>query len=82
MDLLMMPAHNALYLFLEVRREHLLEDTLSKIINGNLNFRKPLRVQFVGEPGIDEGGVRKEFFMLLIKQLFDPNFGMFTYNEK
>jgi hypothetical protein len=26
--------------------------------------------------------VRKEFFQLLIKQLFDPNFGMFSYNEK
>lgn len=47
-----------------------------------MNFKKPLRVMFVGEPGIDEGGVRKEFFQLLIKQLFDPNFGMFTYNEK
>lgn len=32
-----------------------------------MNFKKQLRVQFVGEPGIDEGGVRKEFFQLLIK---------------
>jgi ubiquitin-protein ligase E3 A len=31
----------------------------------------------VGEPGIDEGGVRKEFFQLLIKNLFDPQYGMF-----
>lgn len=26
--------------------------------------------------------MRKEFFQLIIKELFDPNFGMFLYNEK
>lgn len=51
------------------------------ICNSNINLRKPLRVSFKGEQGIDEGGVKKEFFMLLIKELFDPNYGMFTYNE-
>jgi ubiquitin-protein ligase E3 A len=37
---------------------------------------------FKGEPGIDEGGVRKEFFQLLIKELFNPNYAMFNFNEK
>ena len=36
----------------------------------------------MGEPGVDEGGVRKEFFQILVKKLFDPSYGMFTYNEK
>jgi hypothetical protein len=62
MDLLLQPGLSSMYLFLEVRRDHILEDTLNRIINPGLNFKKPLRVQFVGEPGIDEGGVRKEFF--------------------
>jgi ubiquitin-protein ligase E3 A len=70
------------YLMLEVRRENILEDTLNKIVNPGMNFKKPLRVSFVGEPGLDEGGVRKEFFQILIKALFDPNFAMFNYNEK
>jgi len=52
----------SMYLLIEVRREHILEDTLNKIVNAGLNFKKPLRIQFKGEPGIDEGGVRKEFF--------------------
>jgi len=81
-NLLMMPAENALFLFLEVRREFLLEDTLNIISNGSMNLKKPLRVQFVGEPGIDEGGVRKEFFQILLKKLFDPSYGMFSYNER
>ncbi len=36
-------------------------------------------MSFVGEEGIDEGGVRKEFFQLLTSQLFDIQYGMFTY---
>jgi len=41
-----------------------------------------MRVVFKGEPGVDEGGVRKEFFQLLIKQLFNPDYAMFNFNEK
>jgi len=36
-------------------------------------------VKFYGEEGIDQGGVKKEYFMLLLRQLFDLNYGMFTY---
>jgi hypothetical protein len=50
------------YLILRVRRSNIVEDTLKYINNSNLNLKKPLKVMFEGEPGIDEGGVRKEFF--------------------
>ena len=42
------------------------------------NLLKPLRVIFEGEPAIDEGGVRKEFFQLLLEKLFQPECGMGT----
>ncbi|KUF88030.1 hypothetical protein AM588_10003172 [Phytophthora nicotianae] len=45
-------------------------------------LKKPLKVKFVGEEGIDEGGVQKEFFQILIRQLLDPAYGMFTYDEE
>lgn len=70
-----------IYLIFDVRRENLIEDTLNIIIKSNLNFKKPLKVKFRGEQGVDEGGVKKEFFMLLIRQLFEVDYGMFTYNE-
>ncbi len=70
-----------LYLMMEIRRDNLIEDSLNFISNPELNFKKQLRVKFNGEQGVDEGGVKKEFFMLLIRQLFDPAYGMFTYNE-
>mmetsp|Transcript_13629 Transcript_13629/g.13649 ORF Transcript_13629/g.13649 Transcript_13629/m.13649 type:complete len:210 (-) Transcript_13629:502-1131(-) len=67
-----------IYAILEVRRDNLIEDTLSQISSGRINFRKPLRVIFIGEEGIDAGGVKKEFFQLIIKELFDPSFSMFN----
>jgi len=60
------------YLILKVRREFLIQDTLMEIQRHPDDLRKPLKVHFVGEEGVDEGGVQKEFFQLLIRQVFDP----------
>ena len=38
------------------------------------------KVSFVGEPGLDMGGLTKEWFQLLIKQIFDAEYGMFVYH--
>jgi len=66
------------FLVLKVRRNSLVEDALQQL--GKLRpqqFKKPLKVIFDGEEGVDEGGVRKEFFQLLIEQLYDEAYGMF-----
>lgn len=69
------------YFILQIRREHLLEDALSQLGNGSVNFRKQLKVRFVGEEGVDAGGLKKEFFQLIVRELFDPVFSMFLYCE-
>ncbi len=44
----------------QVRRgEHLVHDTLLQIQNAGSAIRRPLKVQFIGEEGVDEGGVQK-----------------------
>ena len=40
-----------------------------------VDLRKQLRVEFKGEEGLDEGGLQKELFQLLIEQLLDPMYG-------
>ncbi|KAG4087328.1 hypothetical protein H8356DRAFT_1730130 [Neocallimastix lanati (nom. inval.)] len=71
------------YLVLEVRRDHLIRDVLYGLEDqSSHDLKKQLRVQFIGEEGIDEGGVQKEFFQLCIKELFDPMYGMFKFNEE
>jgi len=68
------------YFVLEIRREHLVKDTLSQILKGSNELKKPLKVKFVGggEEGMDQGGVQKEFFQVLLNRLLDPNYGMFV----
>lgn len=70
------------YCAIEIRRDNLIETTLNAISNPNLNFKKQLKVSFIGEQGVDAGGVTKEFFQLIIKQIFDPAYSMFNYNEE
>eukprot|EP00798_Chlamydomonas_sp_ICE-L_P023307 gene23307-30545_t len=43
---------------------------------------KPLRVHFIGEDGIDAGGVKKEFFLLLIAELLSPEIGLLEQQEE
>ena len=70
---------------LQIRRDALLPDALQQILQNPRDLKKPLRVQFtsagVPEEGLDEGGVTKEFFQLLVREVFDPELGMFHVLE-
>ncbi|BDD54654.1 hypothetical protein MAP00_000255 [Monascus purpureus] len=67
------------YLVLRVRRECLVEDSLqgvSEVVGtGEEEIKKGLRIEFVGEEGVDAGGLRKEWFLLLVREVFDPLHG-------
>ncbi|ODA81657.1 hypothetical protein RJ55_00159 [Drechmeria coniospora] len=73
------------YLNLEVRRDCLVDDSLkavSEVIgSGSEDAKKALRITFTGEEGIDGGGLRKEWFLLLVREVFNPDHGMFMYDE-
>ncbi|CAO3617098.1 unnamed protein product [Cunninghamella echinulata] len=74
---------NSPYLVLEVRRDHIIEDTLQQLEEKSIHdLKKQLRIQFIGEEGVDEGGVQKEFFQLMVRELFDAKYGMFSFNEE
>ncbi|KAL8727840.1 MAG: hypothetical protein Q9166_005786 [cf. Caloplaca sp. 2 TL-2023] len=71
------------YLLLRVRRECLVEDSLrgvSEVVgSGQEDIKKSLRIAFHGEEGVDAGG--KEWFLLLVREVFDPEHGMFVYDD-
>ena len=48
-----------------VRRGCILEDTLVALRSG-FDEKKHFRVRFLGEPAVDAGGPRREYFMLLM----------------
>lgn len=47
-----------------------------------LSFFKIVKVSFIGEEAEDAGGVRKEFFMSLLREILDPKYGMFRSYEE
>ncbi|KAJ3123578.1 putative E3 ubiquitin-protein ligase HTD2 [Physocladia obscura] len=69
---------NSPYLHLEVRRDHVVRDSIAQLATKTTHdLKKQLRVTFVGEEGIDDGGIQKEFFQMIVKQIFNPTHGMF-----
>jgi hypothetical protein len=62
---------------IQVRRSNILDDSLRALSTQSKNYRKQMKVKFIGEQGVDQGGVKKEFFHLLMKELFNPNYAMF-----
>ncbi|KAK7205250.1 hypothetical protein BZA70DRAFT_279422 [Myxozyma melibiosi] len=70
------------HLVLKVRRECIIDDSLRQISNNEMELKKGLKIEFVGEDGVDAGGLRKEWFLLLVREMFDPMNGMFIYDEE
>ncbi|XP_052120401.1 ubiquitin-protein ligase E3A isoform X2 [Frankliniella occidentalis] len=74
------------FLRLKVRRDHIIDDALVELemvaMENPKDLKKQLVVEFEGEQGIDEGGVSKEFFQLIVEEIFNPDYGMFTWNQE
>lgn len=60
----------------------MVQDALDEIARQRpRDLYKPLRVHFIGEDGIDAGGVKKEFFQLLVTELLCPDYGMLVFMQ-
>ncbi|CAF1021817.1 unnamed protein product [Adineta steineri] len=70
-------------LMLRINRDTIVHDTINQLDKyKDEDFKKPLRVYFQNEEGLDAGGIRKEFFLLLTKEILNPKYGMFTVYEE
>ncbi|XP_047219264.1 E3 ubiquitin-protein ligase NEDD4a isoform X2 [Girardinichthys multiradiatus] len=67
---------------LKLKRNSLLEDSYRRI----LAVKRPhllkarLWVEYEGEKGLDYGGVAREWFFLMSKEMFNPYYGLFEYS--
>ncbi|KNZ46051.1 hypothetical protein VP01_7603g1, partial [Puccinia sorghi] len=65
---------------LNVRRPHVFEDSfhsLARRTGDELKYGK-LSVRFYDEEGVYAGGVTREWLTILVKQMLDPNYALFT----
>ena len=61
-----------------VRRDHLFEDSFHQIKKRTPDeLRGRLIIQFSNEPGIDAGGLLKDWYQELSKQIFNPGYALF-----
>ncbi|CCH59977.1 hypothetical protein TBLA_0C01630 [Henningerozyma blattae CBS 6284] len=70
------------YFKISIRRNHVTKDSLQAIRNHKKDLLKSLKVEFIDEPGVDAGGLKKEWFYLLTGSLFNPINGLFVYVEE
>ncbi|XP_037545627.1 E3 ubiquitin-protein ligase NEDD4a isoform X2 [Nematolebias whitei] len=67
---------------MKLKRSTVLEDSYRRI----LAVKRPdllkarLWVEFDGEKGLDYGGVAREWFFLMSKEMFNPYYGLFEYS--
>lgn len=65
-----------------VRRDDLLSDSVEAVMSlGREDLKKVWRFEFMGEVGIDAGGLAKEWFLLVTKALFDADSGLWLSSE-
>ena len=63
---------------LEIERHSLVRNSFDQIMAQSPHgMRQWMRVMFVGEAGVDVGGLEREWFLLLSKELFSPEQGLF-----
>ncbi|XP_074901437.1 E3 ubiquitin-protein ligase NEDD4 isoform X2 [Buteo buteo] len=67
---------------MKIHRSTILEDSYRRIIAvKRADFLKArLWIEFDGEKGLDYGGVAREWFFLLSKEMFNPYYGLFEYS--
>lgn len=62
-----------------VMRDNILEQSFLQFNSLKLHeLHRFMRIQFVGEQGIDAGGLEREWFQILTRELLDPKTGLFT----
>uniref|UniRef100_A0A8C9TT39 HECT-type E3 ubiquitin transferase n=1 Tax=Scleropages formosus TaxID=113540 RepID=A0A8C9TT39_SCLFO len=66
-----------------VSRQTLFEDSFHQIMDLNpQDLRKKPNITFLGEPGLDHGGLTREWFFLLSHDVFNPSYCLFEYAGK
>ena len=67
---------------LHIRRKYVFEDTYHQLrLRNTEEMRGRLHITFRNEEGVDAGGLSREFFAILAKEMFNPNYALFTSTE-
>lgn len=67
---------------LSIRRKNVFEEAYHQLrLRNEDEMRSRLHITFRNEEGVDAGGLSREFFGILAKEMFNPNYALFTSTE-
>ena len=70
------------YIDLQVRRDKVFDDSYQQLKSTQTDrWRGQLAVEFQDEQGIDEGGLSREWFILLSQEIFNPDLALFVQSN-
>jgi len=69
-------------IIIKINRNNLFNDAFDGIINQSPEeLKKRLRIKYIGEEGLDAGGLLRDFFCQLSKEIGNPNYSLFKYSH-
>jgi HECT-domain (ubiquitin-transferase) len=81
-----LPTATSKFLVLQIRRDHILADSFNQLWRREeRELSRPLKIRLGednGEEGFDSGGVQQEFFRLAIAEALNPEYGVFTIDDR
>jgi E3 ubiquitin-protein ligase HUWE1 len=64
---------------LQLRRDQLFEDSFNQLrMRSAEEMRGRLQISFRGEEGVDAGGLTREWYIVISREIFNPNYALFT----
>lgn len=78
-----LPNRSAGSLRLHIRREHIFDDSYHQLrVRSPNELRGKLNIQFTGEEGVDAGGLTREWYQLLSREMFNVQNGLFEHSAE
>ena len=72
-------SHGRRSIQIQVSRENVFENSFQALRNRSIaDWRGRLSITFRGEEGIDAGGLTREWYQVLAREIFNPNYALFT----
>ncbi|KAH9092004.1 hypothetical protein Ae201684P_011543 [Aphanomyces euteiches] len=67
------------HMLLEIDRANLLHNSCEQLLWASQDqLHQSLRIKFLNEPGVDAGGLEREWFTLMTEEIFDERTGLFS----
>ena len=73
--------HHRRHTSIKVNRLNIFHDSFMQL-RRQQTLKGGLRVTFKGEEGVDGGGLRREWFLVLAKEMFNPGYALFIPSEE